>query len=178
LQKLGGLSYKMLRAFVKQPVFKDKFQNRLLEIITPEVNKMLDKIEVDYPKWKGSRYVNVNKSNKSIRFGFANSEAEAVENGTEAQQVTETYTQFVKAHKRRTGGSRRLRDSTTEVRKHKRTYRGYKSIQLPNGEFRMVSVIRARKGKKILEKLVKNDLSGDKISKVIVDTFNGTTFKG
>ena len=174
MQKLGGLSYKMLRAFVKQPVFKDKFQSRLLDIITPEVNKMLDKIEVDYPKWKGSRYVNVNKSNKSIRFGFANSEAEAVENGTEAQQVTGTYTQFVKDHKRQTGGSRR----NTTVRKHKRTYRGYKPIQLPNGEFRMVSVIRARKGKKILEKLVKSDLSGDKLSKVIVDTFNGTTFKG
>ena len=42
----------------------------------------------------------------------------------------------------------------------------------------MVSVIRARKGKKILEKLVKSDLSCDKLSKVIVDTFNGTTFKG
>lgn len=165
---MGSLSPKMLAAFLKQPTFRDNFQNKILEIIEPELHKILEKIEVDHPKWRSSRFVQVNKSSKSIKYGHANAESDTLENGTKEQQVTGTYVQYVKSH------SRQSKNNKTTIRQHKRTYRGYKPIQLPNGEWRMVSRIPERKGKKILEKLVDSELWADgKIADIVSTKLDG-----
>tara|TARA_R110000824_G_scaffold57822_1_gene157101 strand:+ start:466 stop:1047 length:582 start_codon:yes stop_codon:yes gene_type:complete len=184
----------------------EAIQNRILEIVEDEANKILDKVGENHPKWKASRYVNVNKSNKSIKFGFGNSEADALESGSKAQAVSGTYIQNVKAHKRNLKGTMRQPKATkqrvklsydrktggvvdpqgvritekvrksTEVKAHKRVYKGYKPIYIHStGEFRMVSVIKGSKGKKILEKQVEKRLSGDGLLKLITEALNGTT---
>ena len=149
-----------------------QLQVEILKALKPLVNKALDEIENKYPKWRSSRFLT--SSPDKMTFGFANEEADAVEDGVDARPISGVYVQRVRSHKRDVNKSTRVKKPPRQitVKQHIRTYRGYNPIQLPNGDFRMVSRIPERKGQKLVAKTAATYVTPKQIGNAVA-TLNG-----
>jgi hypothetical protein len=132
----------------------------IMESLEKDVSLWADEMEQTYPEWRGSRIIkrSGNQYQRKIEFGFNNAHANKLEEGKPAQPVGR-YVQQIKAHKRK----------QTMVRAHQRFYKNHKPIQLPNGEWRMISEIPKVKATKPVSKSAKKRYTGKNMEKFLAE---------
>ena len=134
----------------------------LLGAIEKDGTLWATEMEKKYPTWKGSRIIE--RGSDSIKIGFENTDAAKREAGVPAAPIIGRYVQQVKTHNRNItgGGSKR-------IRAHQRVYSGYRPIQLPNGQWRMMSALPAIKATKPISRSTTKRYTGKAMEKLIAD---------
>ena len=139
----------------------DKIKDAILLAIEKDSSAWMDDLEEKYPKWKGSRVLT--KGQDSLTFGFDNTDADKLEVGSPAKPVIGTYIQKVKSHNRKQGRSKQ------RIRRHSRTYKNHIPVQLPDGQWRMVSSIPEVKAKRPISKSATKRYTGKDMEELIAD---------
>ena len=143
------------------------------------IDKHKDNKELSRSLYKSKFFTNSNRGSNqhavrsTMQFGFKdNEEADALEKGAPAKPFSGTFTQNVKEHKRELGKpktstqkiARTLRlkkKRSTTVKKHTRTYKNMKPVQLANGDWIISKGIPKRKGKQPLYKGISKIMKDD-----------------
>ena len=139
----------------------DRIKKAILAAVEKDSVKWSEDMEQKHPKWRGSRVST--KGRDSITFGFDNEYANKLEVGSPAKPVVGRYVQQVKSHNRKQGRSKQ------RIRQHRRFYKNHIPVQLPDGQWRMVSSIPEVKATKPFSKAATRRYTGKDMEKLIAD---------
>ena len=140
--------------------------NAIVESVVKDIDKFSHQLEKKYPQWRGSRVLKRRGTpfERKIIFGYKNKHAEKLIAGSPSKPIRGKYVQQVKSHKRKGSGGQR-----TRVKSHKRVYRNYKPVQLPDGQWRMLRNTVEVKGKNPIRESAIARYAGRPMEKLIVE---------